>query len=96
MPVMNGYEAAAAIRHSEREDAASICIFALTANAFHDDIEHALHSGMDAVLTKPLELQVLLEKLAKLEKGRYYEENTDADVRLLYCSCTGVYEYGKK
>lgn len=68
MPVMNGYEAAAAIRHSEREDAASICIFALTANAFHDDIEHALHSGMDAVLTKPLELQVLLEKLAKLEK----------------------------
>ena len=65
MPVMNGYEAAAAIRHSEREDAASICIFALTANAFHDDIEHALHSGMDDVLTKP---QVLLEKLAKLEK----------------------------
>lgn len=63
MPEMNGYEAAAAIRSLPRRDARSVPIIALTANAFREDVARALESGMNDVVTKPLDVALLLEKL---------------------------------
>ena len=62
MPVMNGYAAAKAIRSSGRADSAKIPIFAMTANAFREDVDKALASGMNDVATKPLDISLLLEK----------------------------------
>lgn len=59
MPVMNGHEAARAIRSLEREDARTIPIFAMTADAFTEDEQAALAAGMNAHLAKPLEMQDL-------------------------------------
>jgi CheY-like chemotaxis protein len=65
MPVMDGYEATEAIRAMEREDAATIPIYAMTANAFEDDIEHAKRAGMTDHLTKPVDINALCEILEK-------------------------------
>ena len=59
MPVMNGHEAARAIRSLEREDARTIPIFAMTADAFTEDEQAALAAGMNVHLAKPLEMQDL-------------------------------------
>lgn len=63
MPRMDGYQAAAAIRALKRADSATVPILALTANAFRDDVDRALASGMDEVVTKPLDVELLLDKL---------------------------------
>jgi PAS domain S-box-containing protein len=63
MPNMNGYEAATAIRALNRKDAATVPIVALTANAFKDDIDRALKHGMNAHLSKPIEMEKLIEIL---------------------------------
>lgn len=65
MPVMNGYEAAKAIRAIEREDARTIPIIAMTANAFAEDVQAALKAGMDAHVAKPLELEMLKAALKR-------------------------------
>lgn len=71
MPVMNGYDAARAIRALKRPDADTIPVIALTANAFADDIYRARQAGMNAHLAKPLDMaqvmQVLKEWLEKPE-----------------------------
>ena len=59
MPVMNGHEAARAIRALEREDAGRIPIIAMTANAFSEDEKAALDAGMDAHVAKPLNMDLL-------------------------------------
>lgn len=59
MPVMNGYEASKAIRALEREDASTIPIIAMTANAFAEDVKDALDSGMDAHIAKPIDMELL-------------------------------------
>lgn len=59
MPVMNGYEAARAIRALEREDAGSIPIIAMTANAFAEDEKDALDAGMDVHVPKPIDMELL-------------------------------------
>jgi CheY-like chemotaxis protein len=61
MPNMNGYEAAAAIRAMDRQDAKTVPIVALTANAFKEDIDRALQYGMNAHLAKPMNEEKLLE-----------------------------------
>ena len=61
MPVLDGYGAARAIRGMERPDGAVIPIIALTANAFADDVYKAKQAGMNAHVTKPLELERLLK-----------------------------------
>lgn len=66
MPVMNGLEAAAAIRAMEREDAKKIPIIALTANAFDEDIRQSLQAGMNAHMTKPIDIDHLLKVLGEL------------------------------
>lgn len=63
MPVMNGYEATAAIRSLPRRDAAEIPIIAMTANAFAEDVRQSKASGMNEHLTKPLDIEQLLKCL---------------------------------
>lgn len=64
MPIMNGYEAAQAIRSSTHPQSATIPIIAMTANAFAEDIKNALSAGMNAHITKPIDPQKLYETLA--------------------------------
>lgn len=59
MPVMTGYEAAKTIRALTREDAGTIPIIAMTANAFAEDVQAALKAGMTAHVAKPIDLDVL-------------------------------------
>ena len=65
MPVMNGYDAAKAIRASDRRDARSIPVFAMTADAFSEDIALAKAAGMNSHLAKPLDLTVVLREIKK-------------------------------
>ena len=66
MPVMDGLEAAAAIRALGRPDAKTIPIIALTANAFDEDVQRSLQAGMNAHLSKPVESEHLFETLEQL------------------------------
>ena len=66
MPVMNGYEAARTIRRLEDPVLASIPILALTANAFEEDKQEALHSGMNGHIAKPLDIGVLMQALDQI------------------------------
>ena len=66
MPEMDGLEAAAAIRAMGRPDAKRIPIIALTANAFDEDVQSSMQAGMDAHLSKPVEMERLLEVLGEL------------------------------
>jgi len=69
MPVMDGLEATEAIRALDRADAKTVTIIALTANAFKEDAEKALASGMDAHLTKPIDPASLISMLCKYING---------------------------
>ena len=64
MPVMNGYEAAQAIRGGIHPQSATIPIIAMTANAFAEDIKNALSAGMNAHIAKPIDPLKLYETLA--------------------------------
>lgn len=68
MPEMNGYEATRAIRESGREDAQTIPIIAMTANAFAEDIQASIDAGMDAHVAKPIDMDVMCETLCRLLK----------------------------
>ncbi len=63
MPVMDGYEATRRIRKLENRELASIPIVAMTANAFTEDREEALKSGMNSHIAKPIDVQVLFKTL---------------------------------
>ena len=63
MPVMNGYEATKAIRKLENRELASIPILAMTANAFEEDKQEALNSGMNGHIAKPINIEVLMREL---------------------------------
>lgn len=79
MPVMNGYEAAKAIRALERPDAKTTPILALTANAFREEADRALDCGMDGVVTKPLDVNMLLQKLSELDMRNRQQRDKEAD-----------------
>lgn len=70
MPVMDGCEAAAAIRKLDRPDAKTVTIFACTANTFKEDMDRAIRSGMDDFLTKPIDIRAFLEKMNKRVRAR--------------------------
>ena len=74
MPVMNGHEAARAIRALDREDAKSIPIIAMTANAFAEDEKAALAAGMDAHVPKPLNMD-LLKRVIRQQFSKRREES---------------------
>ena len=69
MPVMNGYEATKAIRRSSHELAKTIPIIAMTANAFSEDIQHSLAAGMNAHVSKPVEMKVLKKTIRSIKSG---------------------------
>ena len=60
MPVMNGYEATRAIRAMNREDAKTIPIIALSANARDEDKRMSMESGMDNHIAKPFDVAQLI------------------------------------
>ncbi len=60
MPVMDGLEAAQTIRKLNREDAKTVPIIAMTANAFDEDMKKSIESGMNGHLTKPVDIEELL------------------------------------
>ncbi len=72
MPGLNGFEATQAIREKERELGGHTPIIALTAHAFKEDQELCLAAGMDAYLTKPINLKKSLQVIGKFleEKSR--------------------------
>lgn len=68
MPVMNGYEATKAIRRLEEKELASIPILAMTANAFEEDKQAAMQSGMNGHIAKPIDIDKLMETLDQVLK----------------------------
>ena len=70
MPVMDGYQAARAIRGSGKKDAEMIPIIAITANAFAEDKRKTMEAGMDAHLSKPLNVQELMDTIRKFCAGK--------------------------
>ena len=71
MPVMDGYEATRCIRALPRTDAADVPIIAMSANAFAEDVRASLECGMDAHLSKPIDMRRVLKEIAiHLQKRR--------------------------
>lgn len=70
MPVMNGLDAARAIRGMERSDAMTVPILALSANAFDEDAKKTQEAGMNAHLTKPIDVDELLRVMTRQRKLR--------------------------
>lgn len=77
MPVMNGYEATKSIRQMERADAGQVLIFAMTADAFSDDIALAKKVGMNAHFAKPLDLTVMMKEIRKLVSENEVRQNEE-------------------
>ena len=65
---MNGYDATRHIRALEREDAAVIPIIAMTANAFAEDVRDAMNAGMNAHVSKPVDMEVLKRTVKELKR----------------------------
>lgn len=65
MPNMNGYESAQAIRKSDHPEAKSIPIVAMSADAFPEDIQRSLDSGMNAHVAKPIDLDEIIKVLLR-------------------------------
>ncbi len=68
MPVMNGYEATKEIRKLDNPALASIPIVAMSANAFEEDKQEALHAGMNGHIAKPIDVKVLFDTLNEILK----------------------------
>ena len=66
MPEMDGYQATEAIRNCEKKDAKTVPIIAMTANAFEDDRRRTKEAGMNAHLTKPLNVPELMKTIGIL------------------------------
>lgn len=70
MPVMNGLEAARAMRACSHPEAQTIPIIALTANAFADDVRATREAGMDAHMAKPVQVECLGDVLEQARENR--------------------------
>ena len=68
MPEMDGLEATQTIREMDREDAKTLPIIALTANAFDEDVQRSMQAGLNAHLSKPVQPELLYETLESLIK----------------------------
>ena len=66
MPVMDGLEATKEIRKLPREDARTIPIIAMTANAFDEDMKKSIESGMNGHLAKPIDFKELMQTLLRV------------------------------
>lgn len=70
MPVLDGLAATAELRSLPRPDASTVPIIAMTANAFVEDVKKSLEAGMDAHLSKPLDIDNVLSTIDSLTRGR--------------------------
>lgn len=77
MPVLDGYEATKYIRESRHINAKGIPIIALTANAFTEDVSNAISSGMNAHVSKPIDINNLCSLIARFTQSD--DENTNED-----------------
>lgn len=75
MPVMDGYEATRQIRSSGRADALTVPILAMTANAFTEDITKSLNAGMNAHISKPLDMVNLFKLLKQFLDSKTVDKN---------------------
>ncbi|MFQ5598996.1 MAG: response regulator [Candidatus Krumholzibacteriia bacterium] len=78
MPEMNGFEATAAIREMERQRGGHVPILALTAHAMKGDRERCLESGMDAYVTKPIQVKLLFETMESLVQPDERQDDANA------------------
>ena len=69
MPVVNGYEVTMAIRRSSYELEKTIPIIFMTANAFSEDVQHSLAAGMNAHISKPVDLKLLKKTIKNIKFG---------------------------
>ena len=76
MPVMDGWQAARAIRSLEDPELAGIPIMALSANVLESDVRQSLESGMDAHLAKPLDVSQLLRELHRWTEKKNEKKNS--------------------
>ena len=74
MPVMDGLEATRTLRQLDRPDAKSIPVIAMSANAFSDDVAASLDAGMNAHISKPIELSALIRALEETKVRRDRDE----------------------
>lgn len=79
MPRMDGYEATRRIRALERPDAKSVPIFAMTANAFAEDTDKSREAGMDAHISKPLDIKALYAQMSGFLSGPVVEDGGSAE-----------------
>lgn len=97
MPVMNGYEAARAIRACDHPEAKDVLIIAMTANAFAEDVKEALDAGMNVHVSKPIDLDrlagVLSEYLPKTKKSNG-ENSTVTESSTILNSYRGIDRIG--
>ena len=71
MPVMNGLDATRAVRASDNPLGRTIPIVAMTANAFSSDVQACLNAGMDAHVSKPLDISVLERTLKIVAAAKF-------------------------
>ena len=69
MPVMNGLEAAKAIRKLEKPCAANIPIIAMTADAFSENVAECLEAGMNGHIAKPIDMKLVLKEIRRIKEG---------------------------
>ncbi len=69
MPIMNGYEAAAAIRALGTDWSQRIPIIAMTANAYADDVQQAFDAGMNAHVTKPIDIRIVEKTILEFKEN---------------------------
>ncbi len=70
MPIMNGWQATKTIRKLDNPELAHIPIIALSANAFESDRRTSIESGMNAHLTKPIDIPQLSETISKIMQSQ--------------------------
>jgi CheY-like chemotaxis protein len=66
MPDMNGYEATGIIRRLDRQDAVTVPIIAMTANAFAEDIKKSFEAGMNGHINKPIDMETIHRVLSEV------------------------------
>ncbi len=77
MPVMDGYTATKAIRALEDKELANIPIIAMTADAFEEDKKKAMEAGMDAHISKPIEVKKVFDTLEKILYSEYGSDDCE-------------------
>lgn len=90
MPVMNGLDATREIRRSENPLGRTIPIIAMTANAFSEDVQNCLNAGMDAHVSKPLDIAALERAIKSIKSGKISGGGTTVrQPETIQCELTG-------